>query len=409
MKDLVRAFVKVVIVLLALVVVGGVIAYGYRLAFPPQQTTTAVNVRQFDELRQIDFGQCGAPGGGGLDPTDLAYAFQLQQYKDLLDKPPSNDRSEVNFTVEEGELPMDVTARLEKEGLIENADAFLLLLKCRHAAERIQAGDHIMRRNMTMDEVILSLQRGTTRGVTITIRPGWRAEQIADYLATVNLPQFDKQEFLDIVKEGGASFAFLQDRPRNGSPGLEGYLFPETYQVLQGITAPQLVNRLLSEFDQRVTPEMRAKATQQGLTLQEAITLASIVERETVKPEEAPIIASVYLNRIKAKTYLNADPTVQYAIGWVPESKQWWKTPVTLEEYQKVDSPYNTYLNPGLPPGPIAAPSMNSIQAVLDPAQTDYFYFLATGDGGHVFARTLEEQNANLGKYGYAPAPTPKP
>lgn len=404
MKDLVRAFFKIAIVLIAFVVVGGALMFAYRLAFPPQQKQSAsVN------LPQIDFGQCGSPGGSGLDPTDLAYAFQLQQYQDLLEKPASNDRTEVNFVVEEGELPADVAARLEKEGLVENADAFLLLLKCRHAAERIQAGDHVMRKNMMMDEVILSLQRGTTRGVAITIRPGWRAEQIADYLDTVNLPQFDKEEFLRIVRDGDANFAFLQDRPRSGSPGLEGYLFPETYQVLQGITAAQLVNRLLSEFDRRVTPDMRAKATNQGLTLQEAISLASIVERETVKPEEARIIASVYLNRIKAKTYLNADPTVQYAIGYVPEAKQWWKTPVTLEEYQKVDSPYNTYLNPGLPPGPIAAPSMNSIQAVLDPAQTDYFYFLATGDGGHVFARTLEEQNANLGKYGYAPAPTPKP
>jgi UPF0755 protein len=405
MQDVIRAFLKLFIVLAALVVVGGAIAYGYRLAFPPQQKSSAAL-----NLPQIDFGQCGGPGSSGsLDPTDLAYAFQLQQYQDLLDKPASSDKGEVNFNVEDGELPADVAARLEKEGLIQNADAFLLLLKCRHAAERIQAGDHAMRRNMTMDEVILALQRGTTRGVTITIRPGWRAEQIAEYLATVNLPQFDKDEFLRIVREGDADFAFLQDRPRNGSPGLEGYLFPDTYEVLQGITAPQLVNRLLSEFDQRVTPDLRAKATNEGLTLQEAITLASIVERETVKPEEAPIIASVYLNRIKAKTYLNADPTVQYAIGYVPETKQWWKTPVTLEEYQKVNSPYNTYLNPGLPPGPIAEPSMNSIQAVLEPAQTDYMYFLATGDGGHVFARTLEEQNANLSKYGYAPAPTPKP
>ncbi len=404
MKDLVRAFAKLTLALLTLLCVGAAIFYAYQFAFPPQQQQTAAL-----NLPQVDFGQCGSPTSSGLDPTDLAYAFQLEQYRDLLDKPASADRSEVNFTVEEGELPIDVTARLEKEGLIENADAFLLLLKCRHAAEYIQAGDHVMRRNMTMDEVILSLQRGTTRGVTITIRPGWRAEQIADYLTTVNLPQFDKDVFLELVQEGGATFAFLQDRPRNGSPGLEGYLFPETYQVLQGITAPQLINRLLSEFDQRITPEMRAKATNQGLTLQEAITLASIVERETVKPEEAPIIASVYLNRVRAKTYLNADPTVQYAIGYVPEAKQWWKTPVTLEEYQKVISPYNTYLNPGLPPGPIAEPSMNSIQAVLEPAQTDFFYFLATGDGGHVFARTLEEQNANLAKYGYAPAPTPQP
>ncbi len=402
MNDLLRALVKILLVLVATLVVGGAMVYGYQLAFPPNQQQLAAI-----QIPQIDLGQCGTPGESGLDPVDLAYAFQLDQYKDLLDKPASNDKGEVNFIVAEGELPADVATRLEREGLIENADAFLLLLKCRHAAERIQAGDHIMRRNMTMDEVALSLQRGTTRGVNIIIRPGWRAEQIAEYLDTVNLPQFDKEEFLRIVRQGTADFAFLQDRPRDAAPGLEGFLFPDTYEVLQGITTEQLVSRLLYEFDQRVTPEMRAKAGEQGLTLQEAITLASIVERETVKPEEAPVIASVYLNRLREKTYLNADPTVQYAIGYVPETKQWWKTPVTLEEYQRVDSPYNTYLHEGLPPGPIAAPSLNSIQAVLEPAQTVYFYFLAMGDGGHVFARTLEEQNANLAKYGYAPAPTP--
>lgn len=402
MKDLVRAFLKLFIVLVAFALVGAAVLYGYRLAFPPESATAgtaAIN------LPQIDFGRCGAPGDSGLDPTDLAYSYQLDQFKDLLDKPASTDKGEVNFVVEEGELPADVATRLERERLIENADAFILLLKCRHGAERIQAGDHIMRRNMTMDEVILSLQRGTTRGVAIIIRPGWRAEQIAEYLDTVNLPQFDKDEFLEIVKSGDADYSFLQDRKANASPSLEGFLFPDTYQVLQAIDAKQLVNRLLYEFDQRVTPDMRAKAQAQGLTLQEAITLASIVERETVKPEEAPLIASVYLNRVKAQTYLNADPTVQYAIGYVPDAKQWWKTPVTLAEYQKVDSPYNTYLYPGLPPGPIAAPSMNSIQAVLEPAETDYFYFLATGDGGHVFARTLEEQTQNLAKYGYEAPP----
>lgn len=403
-NDYVRAFFKLAIVAAAFVVVGGAIWYGYRLAFPP--ATSSTSSPTVFNIPQIDLSRCGRPGeGSGLDPTDLAYAYQLEQYKDLLDKPASNDKGEVNFIVEEGELPVDVATRLEREGLILNADAFVLLLKCRRAAQGIQAGDHIMRRNMTMDEVILSLQRGTTRGVAIIIRPGWRAEQIAEYLETVNLPQFNKDEFLEIVKKGDATYSFLQDRKSNSSPSLEGFLFPDTYQVLQAISTEQLVNRLLYEFDQRVTPDMRAKAQDQGLTLHEAITLASIVERETVKAEEAPMIASVYLNRVKAKTYLNADPTVQYAIGYVPETKQWWKTPVTLAEYQRVDSPYNTYLHPGLPPGPIAAPSMNSIRAVLEPAQTDYFYFLATGDGGHVFARTLEEHNANLAKYGYEAPP----
>lgn len=408
MSDLIRAFLKLTIVLIAFVVVGAAIFFGYRFVFPTTSGKTGSGVAI--NLPQIDFSRCGTPGeGSGLDPTDLAYAYQLEQYKDLLDKPASSDKGEVNFIVQEGELPLDVATRLEREGLIGNADAFLLLLKCRHAAEGIQAGDHIMRRNMTMDEVILSLQRGTTRGVSIIVRPGWRAEQIAEYLTTVNLPQFNKDEFLTLVKKGSSDYSFLQDRKSSASPSLEGFLFPDTYQVLQAITTEQLVNRLLYEFDQRVTPDMRAKAQERGLTLQEAITLASIVERETVKPEEAPLIASVYLNRVKEKTFLNADPTVQYAIGYVPATKQWWKTPVTLQEYQLVDSPYNTYLYPGLPPGPICEPSMNSIQAVLEPAETDYFYFLATGDGGHVFARTLEEQNANLAKYGYEAPPPPKP
>lgn len=407
MNDFVRAFLKLVIVLVAFAAVGGAILFGYRIAFPPSNGKAGgVSI----SIPQIDFSRCGTPGGSnGLDPTDLAYAYQLEQYRDLLDKPASNDKGEVSFIVQEGELPADVATRLEKEGLIESADAFVLLVKCRHAAQGIQAGDHIMRRNMTMDEVILALQRGTTRGVTITIRPGWRAEQIAEYLTTVNLPQFNKDDFLSIVRKGSSDYSFLQDRKASASPSLEGFLFPDTYQVLQPITAEQLVNRLLYEFDQRVTPDMRVKAQEEGLTLQEAITLASIVERETVKPEEAPLIASVYMNRIKAKTFLNADPTVQYAIGYVPATKQWWKTPVTLKEYQDVNSPYNTYLYTGLPPGPIAAPSMNSIRAALEPAQTDYFYFLATGDGGHVFARTLEEQNANLAKYGYDAPPPPKP
>lgn len=402
MSELFRAFIKLVIVIGTVVLVGAGIVYAYRLAFPPTKKTASL------VIPQIDLSQCGEPGNSSFDPTDLAYAYQLQSYKDILDQPAGTDKTEANFVVQEGELPGDVATRLQREGFVRDAEAFVLYLKCRHASEKIQAGDHTLRRNMTMDEVVRSLQRGTVRGIEITIRPGWRAEQVAEYLATVNLPQYDKDRFLKLVKTGSYDYAFLDDRPPNAAPGLEGYLFPETYQVLQAITVDQLVNRLLFEFDQQVTPDMRAQAKAQGLTLHEAITLASIVERETVKPEEAPMIASVYLNRSKAKTFLNADPTVQYAIGFVKDAKQWWKTPVTLEEYQRVDSPYNTYLYPGLPPGPIAEPSLNSIKAVLEPAQTDYFYFLATGDGGHVFARTLQEHNANLTKYGYAPPPPPK-
>ena len=116
-------------------------------------------------------------------------------------------------------------------------------------------------------------------------------------------------------------------------------------------------------------------------------------------PEERPTIASVYLNRVKAGMYLNADPTVQYAMGYQPETGQWWKTPVTIEEYQSVNSPYNTYLHPGLPPGPICNPGLASILAVLQPAETDYLYFLAKGDGSHAFAKTFEEHLQNRQRY----------
>jgi cell division protein YceG involved in septum cleavage len=139
LNDLFRAFFKVAIVAIVVVVVGGLILAGYRIAFPPSEgsnSATAINIPQ------IDFSRCGVPGeGSSLDPTDLAYAYQLEQFEDLLDKPASDDKGEVNFIVEEGELPVDVAARLERDGLIENSEAFILLLKCRHAAERIQAGD----------------------------------------------------------------------------------------------------------------------------------------------------------------------------------------------------------------------------------------------------------------------------
>jgi UPF0755 protein len=140
-------------------------------------------------------------------------------------------------------------------------------------------------------------------------------------------------------------------------------------------------------------------ATRHGLNLYEVMTLASIVEREAVHNEERPVIASVYLNRLKPESlepYLRADPTVQYAMGYQPDADQWWKTPVTLEEYANVDNPYNTYLYPGLPPGPIANAGINSIVAVLEPAQTNYLYFVAFDNGFHVFAETFAEHQQNV-------------
>jgi len=158
---------------------------------------------------------------------------------------------------------------------------------------------------------------------------------------------------------------------------------------------------MLAAFDTQVTPELRQAMQASDLTLHEAVTLASIVEREAVRPEERPLIAGVFLNRLRLGMSLGADPTVQYALASDPASVErfgFWKQGLTTEDLQ-VDSAYNTYVNGGLPPGPIANPGLASLEAVAHPAQTSYLYFVARQDGSHVFAETLEEHLRNVEEY----------
>ena len=156
---------------------------------------------------------------------------------------------------------------------------------------------------------------------------------------------------------------------------------------------------MLDNFGRRVDKSLQEKIQSQGKTVYEVISLASIVEREAVIPEERPVIASVYLNRLAQGKALESEPTVQYALGYQPDSRQWWKTPLPLEDLVGVDSEWNTYLRPGLPPGPICSPGISAIRAVVEPAQTDYLFFYSRGDGSHAFAATWEEHLRNQAQY----------
>ena len=332
---------------------------------------------------------------------DVPLGIILQRRQADLTTPAGNDPTPVNFSVLPGELPTDVAQHLQQQGLIKDADLFVQWVKYRHVGTKIQAGEFVLRRTMVMDEIVEALQHGRAKTITLTIRPGWRAEEFAEYLATLGLTNLTKDQLLQAVKNGTYDYAFLRDRPKTASSSLEGFLFPETYNVPYDISIDTLMTLILNTFDQRVTAKMRQQAATAKMTLYEVITLASIVEREAAVADERATIASVYLNRLKKKQRLEADPTVQYAMGYQPATKQWWKSPVTLEEYSNVKSPYNTYLNAGLPPGPIANPSLAAIVAVLEPAQTDYLFFLGKGDGAHVFAKTFEEHQQNMQKYGY--------
>jgi UPF0755 protein len=191
----------------------------------------------------------------------------------------------------------------------------------------------------------------------------------------------------------------LSSRPTSAT--LEGYLYPATYSFSRSVTANEVVLTMVKALSERFTPEMRAEAKSQGLTVHQVLCLASIVEREVVDPKERPLIASVYRNRIKQDMPLQADPTVQYAIASRPGNVVefgYWKRSLSVQDLQ-FDSTYNTYTKRGLPPGPIASPGIDSIWAVIRPAKTDYLYFVARNDGTHAFSETFEEHELNVEKY----------
>ena len=330
---------------------------------------------------------------------DMPTYLYLQQHLDELNAPASADPTPVQFSIAPGELPTDVAAQLQKQGLIKNADVFINLVKYKHVGTKIQAGDYILKRNLTMDEIIDALQHGLAKMIPITIVPGWRAEEIADYLANLGLKNFNKDQFLKLVREGQFDYAFLKDRPKTAPTTIEGFLFPETYNVPLDISTDFLITMMLDTFSSRVTDKLRQEATAAKRTLYEEVTLASIVEREAVAASERPVIASVFWNRVAKKMFLQADSTAQYAIGYQAATKQWWKSPVTIDELTNANSPYNTYRNAGLPIGPICNPSLASITAAIEPAQTDYLFFFAKGDGTHVFAKTYDEHLQNQQKY----------
>lgn len=330
------------------------------------------------------------------DAEDLAIYVLLQARAEEINTPLSDEADEVPFTIEPGASALAVGESLAEVGLISDPALFRQFMRYNGLDISIEAGDYTLRRNMNMMEIGQALQKASFEEVEVTIPEGWRAEQIAEMLTDEGI--MDGSEFLAVVREGAAvEHNLLFDRPAGQS--YEGYLFPDTYRLPVNAKPEDLILRMLDNLAAKLPANTFDLAGRQNLTFYQVLIIASIVEREAVVATERPTIADVYLNRIVEGMYLQADPTVQYAMGYQPEADQWWKTPVTLEEYSSVNSPYNTYMNPGLPPGPIASPGIDSIIAVLEPDDTNYLFFVAYGDGAHVFAETYEEHEQNVAIY----------
>ena len=353
----------------------------------------------------------------------------LQENGAALDIPASEDSRLRRFTVEPGTPARNIAEQLAKVGLIRDAELFEAYVRATDMAPRLQAGTFFLSANMTPVEIAEILQDGQAAGISVTIPEGWRLEQIADllddralvsgqeYLHSVQMPDVGALAKTPSSKQTAVvprvdppaccakaveRWPFLNERPAAAS--LEGFLFPATYQLpAEAPTANDLIARQLDAFADQVLPiyKQAQSENEQVPDLYTALVLASIVEREAVIPAERPTIAGVYLNRLEAGMRLEADATVQYAMGYQPNSDQWWKTPVFLEEYGSVVSPYNTYTHAGIPPGPIANPGLDAFRAVLYPERHDYLFYVATPDdsGAHVFAQTWAEHVENVRRY----------
>jgi len=308
----------------------------------------------------------------------------------------------IYIVVEQGDTAADIGNRLEAAEIIDSGASFERLAMIIGAESRLSAGEYEFLEATSVLDAVTRMRDGLTSARVVTVREGLRIEEVAQLMEDRGV--IDADDFLataNSIATNGSSIDpdLLASRPRAAT--LEGYLYPATYSFPRSSDASQIVLTMIDALATRLTPELRAEAAAQGLTIHQVLILASIVEREAVLPEEREVIASVYLNRIEDGMPLQADPTVQYALTQRPGSVVefgYWKRALTLQDLQ-YDSTYNTYVKSGMPPGPIANPGIESITAVIRPAKTNYLFFVATGNGGHVFAETYEQHLANVDRY----------
>lgn len=346
-------------------------------------------------------GDLGVGNGRSLQPRDIYLQTYLATHADELEQPAGNGFTPAPFTIAPGESADAIAANLAAAGLLNDSELFLNYLRFNGLDAQLEAGEYIVDPQQTIPQMAATLTTAVVREETVRFVEGWRLEQMADYLTDNPTANIDASQFLAITQRQAAfdltPYTFLAGLPPTTT--LEGYLFPDTYRVPLDADAVYLVDLMLRTFERRVTPSMQQGFQAQGLTIHQAVTLAAIVEREAVVASERPIIAGVFYNRLAQGIKLEADPTVQYPLGYQPETDNWWKSPLWLDDLA-LDSPYNTYVYTGLPPGPIANPSLSSLEAVAFPTQTEFIFFVAdcaaAVSGSHAFSVTYEEHLANV-------------
>ena len=312
----------------------------------------------------------------------LGYMF-FNQYTEKMAMPMDMESNEyIAVDIPSGSTTEDIANILKNHGLIRSDFTFKYLSRKKNYDGKYQAGTYMLGFNMSMEEIMSFMKQGSAEKDTVrfTIPEGYDLKRVADVLEEQGL--IDREEFFDIIADGDFSYDFLKDLPKEENR-LEGFLFPDTYEIYTNASEEEIIDKMLTRFDQLFTDEYYQRVEELGFSIKDIITLASIIERESLLNKERPIVSSVFHNRLEIDMMLQSCATVQYVLGEVK--------PKLSTADTRIESPYNTYLHKGLPPGPIASPGLESIKAALYPEDTKYLYFVAKGDGSHAFATTYNE------------------
>lgn len=301
----------------------------------------------------------------------------------------SSDATQITYEVKRGFGDGQIAKDLKNLGVIKNSLAFRFYAVVSGQHRKLQAGTYLLSPSMSISNIVARLAVGDVVKNNAVIIEGWNLKEISQYLESKDY--YNAEDFLALAKQDWSSqFVFLQDKPKKLH--LEGYIFPDTYQVGQGQTAEEFIKITLENFDKKLTPELRTEIALQKKSIFEIITMASILEKEVASMNDKKMVSGILWKRLKNGIGLHVDSTVNYITGNGHAS-------VTIED-TKIDSPYNTYKYGGLPLGPISNPGMDSILAAIYPTASPYWYYLsADGTGVTIFSKTLDEHNVAVAKY----------
>jgi len=323
----------------------------------------------------------------------VIYSFELFINRDVLTEPIDRAGNEMAFDISQGESVALICLRLEQAGVIGDAESMRIYLVYTGLDRQLQSGQFMLTPATSPIEIASQLLDITPKDAIVTILPGWRIEEVAANVANSGLSISEEAFIFAAYAPTPDQIAFL---PYVEIQNLEGYLYPGTYVFPLETGLNDVMNTFLKAFSHNLDSVIIEGYDRQGLSLEQAVILASIIEKEAVIDDEKPLIASVFFNRLSQGMRLETDPTVQYALGYQSEDQTWWKSPLDAADIS-IESLYNTYHVFGLPPSPISNPGLDSLQAVAFPADTPYFYFRAAcdGSGRHNFAITFEEHLNN--------------